>query len=124
MEKTLFEQQGGTYRTVGDYQIPNLVLPTESEYHIGIWGQRRLDYLRNHKRVLYTSLLTSGKLRAHLYEIDISACERWELIIKQMMKTQDVTEQLKADDAMKWVGMVNNIRNCAGEIVRNELIYD
>lgn len=86
MEKTLFEQQGGTYRTVGDYQIPNLVLPTESEYHIGIWGQRRHDYLKKHKRVLYTNLLTSGKLSAHLQEIDETAFERKELIVKQMMK--------------------------------------
>ncbi len=123
MEKSLFEQNGGTYSTVGDYQIPNLTLPDEPEYHIGIWGMRRLDYLKKHKRGLYTDLLTSGKLNAHLHEIDIAAFERHDLIVKQMMATQGITEQLKADDMMKWVGMVNNIRNCADEIIRNELIY-
>jgi len=124
MEKSLFEQNGGTYSTVGDYQIPNLTLPDEPEYHIGIWGQRRLDYLRKHKRIMYTNLLTSGKLKAHLHEIDEIAFERHELIVKQMMAAQGVTEHLKADDMMKWVGMVNNIRNCADEIVRNEIVYN
>lgn len=122
--KSLFEQMGGTYSTVGDYQIPNLALPDESEYLIGIWGQRRLDYLKKHKRIPYTNLLTSGKLNAHLHEIDVTAFERCELIVKQMMAAQGVTEQLKADNMMKWVGRVNNIRNCADEIIRNELIYD
>ena len=132
---SIFEQNGGTYRTVGDYQIPNLVLPEEPEYHIGIWGQRRLDYLKKHKRVLYTNLLTScklsdanlltsGKLNSHLHEIDETAFKRHELIVNQMMEAQNVTEHLKADDMIKWVGMVNNIRNCVDEIVRNELIYD
>ncbi|MDD4164546.1 MAG: TnpV protein [Eubacteriales bacterium] len=121
--KTLFEQMGGTYRTVGDYQIPNLTLPDKPEYNIGIWGQRRLDYLKKHKRILYTNLLTSGKLPEHLHEIDETAFERHELIVKQMMAAQGITEQLKADNMMKWVGMVNNIRNCADEIVRNELIF-
>lgn len=118
--KSLFEQNGGTYSTVGDYQIPNLTLPDEPEYHIGIWGQRRLDYLRKHKRIMYTNLLTSGKLNAHLHEIDVTAFERHERIVNQMMKAQGVTENLKADNMMKWVGMVNNIRNCADEIIRNE----
>ena len=109
---------------VGDYQIPNLKLPDKPEYNIGIWGQRRLDYLKKHKCWFYTNLLTSGKLNAHLHEIDETVFERRELIVKQMMAAQGVTERLKADDMMKWVGMVNNIRNCADEIVRNELIYD
>ena len=121
---SIFEQNGGTYRTVGDYQIPNLVLPEEPEYHIGIWGQRRLDYLKKHKRILYANLLTSGKLNSHLHEIDETAFKRHELIVKQMMAAQGVTEQLKANDMMKWVGVVNNIRNRADEIIRNELIYD
>ncbi len=108
---------------VGDYRIPNLILPDEPEYHIDIWGMRRLDYLKKHKRGLYTNLLTSGKLNAHLHEIDETAFERHELIVKQMMTAQGITEQLKSDDMMKWVGLVNNIRNCADEIIRNELIY-
>ncbi|MCL2696334.1 MAG: TnpV protein [Clostridiales bacterium] len=124
MMKSLFEQNGGTYRREGDYFVPNLTVPEELEYHIGIWGQRRRDYLKKHRRILYTNLLTSGKLNEHLYEIDETAYERRELIIKQMMKAQGITERLKAENQMLWVGRVNNICACADEIVRNELIYD
>ena len=116
-----------TYTEVNGYRIPNLELPDDGlreEVHIGIWGQRRLDYLKKHKRAVYSSLLMSGKLRAHLHEIDVSAHERRELIIAQMMKAQGVTEQMKADDMMLWVGKVNNIRACVDEIIRNELIYN
>ena len=115
-----------TYTEVNGYRIPNLIVPDDGlgeEVHIGIWGQRRLDYLKKHKRVLYTNLLTSGKLRAHLHEIDVTAHERWERLIKQMMEAQGVTEQMKTKDAMLWVGKVNNIRTCVDEIIRNELIY-
>ncbi len=107
---------------MSDLELPDDGLP--AEIHIGIWGQRRLDYLKKHKRILYLNLLTSGKLRTHLHEVDIAAFERWERIIQQMMQAQGVTEQLKAENAMLGVGKVNNIRNCADEIVRNELIYD
>jgi len=116
-----------SYSEINGYLIPNLTMPDDGlgeEVHIGIWGQRRLDYLKKHKRVLYTNLLMSGKLRAHLHKIDITAYERWELIIKQMMAAQGVTEQMKADDMMLWVGKVNNIRACADEIIRAELIYE
>lgn len=116
-----------TYTEVNGYKIPVLELPDDGlpeEIHIGIWGQRRLEYLKQHKRTLYSSLLMSGKLRLHLHEIDVAAFERWELIIKQMMKAQNVTEKLKAENPMLWIGKVNNIRNCADEIVRNELIYE
>ena len=122
--KSIFEELGGTYRWEGDYRIPNLTLPDEPEYHIGIWGQRRFDYLKKHKRALFSTLLMSGKLNEHLHKIDVSAFERWETIIEQMMKAQGVTEQLKAENAMLWVGKVNNIRACADEIIRSELIYD
>ena len=122
--KSLFEQNGGTYRMVNGYRIPDLTLPDEPEYHIGIWGQRRLDYLKKHRQILYVNLLISDKLAEHLHEIDETAFERRELIIKQMKEAQGVTEQLKADDMMKWVGMVGNICSCADEIIRNELIYD
>ncbi|MDD4494667.1 MAG: TnpV protein [Eubacteriales bacterium] len=124
MSKSFFEENCGTYRMVGDYRLPNLTLPDEPEYEIGIWGQRRMDYLKKYRRVFYTNLLTSGKLAEHLHEIDVTAFERRELIIKQMKKMQGVTEQLKADDMMRWVGMVNNIRACADEIILNELIYE
>ena len=122
--KSLFGQNGGTYRMIGDYRIPNLTLPDEPEYEIGIWGQRRLSYLKKYRRILYINLLTSGKLAEHLHEIDETAYKRRELIIKQMKDAQGITEQLKADDMLLWVGKVNNIRACTDEIIRNELIYD
>jgi hypothetical protein len=122
--KSLFEQDGGTYRDVNGYLIPNLTLPDESEYHIGIWGQRRRNYLKNHRRVLYINLLTSGKLTEHLREIDTTAYERRERIIRQMAQEQGITKQIKVDNQMLWVGKMNNIRNCADEIILNELIYN
>lgn len=118
------EKTGISYTLHGDYYFPNLALPKVPEYHIGIWGQRRCDYLKKHKKGLYTNLLTSGKLAEHLHEIDETASNQHELIVKQMMRAQGLNEQLKAENQMKWVGMVNNIRNCADEIVRSELIYD
>ena len=124
MMKSLFEQNGGTYRQVNGYRIPNLTLPDEPESHIGVWGQRRLTYLKKHRRILYINLLTSGKLTEHLREIDTTAYERYERIIRQMAKAQGVTEQLKAENQMLWIGKMNNIRACADEIILNELIYD
>ena len=116
-----------TYREVNGYLIPNLTLPDDGlgeEIHIGVWGQRRLDYLKRHKRVLYTNLLTTGELWAHLHDTDSAARERRVRIVKQMMETQGVTERLKAENQMLWVGKANNICACADEIIRNELIYD
>lgn len=124
--KSSFEQNGGTYRPVNGYRIPNLTIPNDElgeEAYIGIWGQRRLEYLRKHRRLLYMNLRTSSKLRAHLYEIDVSAHERCNLIIEQMVKAQGVTEQLKAENQMLWVGRMNSIRACAEDIIRNEMIY-
>ena len=123
MMKSLFEQNGGTYSTVGDYYLPNLTIPDGPEHQIGIWGQRRLDYLKKHRRVLYLNFLTEGTLNEHLTEIEQTAGERMELLTRQMAASQGVTEQMKADNQMKWVGMMNNIRQSADEIVRNELIY-
>ena len=124
MMTSLFEQTGGTYSIVGDYRLPNLTVSDRPESHICIWGQRRLDYLKRHKRVLYVNLLTSGKLVEHLSEINVAASERHEAIIRQMAAAQGVTEQLKAENQMLWVGRMNNIRACADEIIQNELIYD
>jgi hypothetical protein len=112
-----------TYTEVNGYLIPNLALPEGPEYEIGIWGQRRFDYLRQHKSVLFAYLLTSGKLHEHIHEIDIAADERKERIAKQMMEAQGVTEDLKSRDQMLWVGKVNNIYACVDEVIRNELIY-
>jgi hypothetical protein len=127
MSKSFFEENGGTYTKVGDYYLPNLSLPNDGlgeEVYIGIWGMRRLDYLKKHKKVLYSQLLMSGKLRAHLHEIDVVATERKELIVGQMMKAQGVTEHLKEVNQMRWIGLVTNIRACVDEMIRDELIYD
>ena len=124
MSESLFEQNGGTYRAAGDYFIPNVDAPDEAEYQIGVWGRQRLDYLKVHRRVFLVNLLTSGRLNEHLREIDVASRMRSETIIRQMMEAQGVTERLKAENQMLWVGKVNNIRFCADEIVRAELIYD
>jgi hypothetical protein len=86
--------------------LPDLALPDEPEYYIGIWGQRRFDYLKKHKKALFSTLLMSGKLHEHIYEIDVSAQEMRETLIEQMKKAQGVTEQLKAENQMLWVGKV------------------
>ncbi len=123
MEKTLFEQNGGTYRKVGDYLLPNITLPEEENEPIGIWGQRHLRYLKQHRRVLYTNLLTSGKLNSHLAEIDKQATDMCFRLVKELAEKEGVTEQLKVENQMEWVGRMNNIRNRAEEVVYNELIY-
>ena len=122
--KSLFEQNGGTYSIADDYSILNLTVPTEHECHIGLWGQRRLNYLKAHRRILYINLLTSGKLTKHLCEVEETAHERWETLIRQMAQAQGVTEGLKAKAQMLWVSRMNNIRACAEEIIYSELICD
>jgi hypothetical protein len=115
-----------TYTDVNGYQIPNLSLPDDGlgeEIHIGVWGQRRLDYLKQHRRVLYSELLTSGKLRTHLHEIDTTAHERRERMVRQMAEAQSVTERLKAENQMLWVRKMNNIYSSVDEIIHSELIY-
>lgn len=121
MEKSLFEQMGGTYRQVGDYFIPNLTLPDEQQKSIGIWGQRHRRYLKQNHRIQYMNLLTSGKLNSYLADIDQQAKGMFSELIKQMAENQGVTEQLKADNQMAWVGKMNNIRNAAMEIVNAEV---
>ncbi|MCR0166178.1 TnpV protein [[Clostridium] innocuum] len=122
MKKSLFEQMGGTYTQAGDYLLPNLILAEEKQNPIGIWGQRHARYLKQHHRILYYNLLTSGKLNAHLAEIDRQVEEIFFRLIKQMANREGVTEQLKAENQMEWVRRMNNIRNIAAEIVNHELI--
>ncbi|MEE1314320.1 MAG: TnpV protein [Faecalimonas sp.] len=122
MEKSLFEQNGGTYRQVGDYLLPNITVPEEETVHIGIWRQRHLRYLKQHRKILYTNLLISGKLNSHLAEIDKQATEMFFRLVKQLAEQECVTEQLKAENQMEWVAQMNNIRNRATEIV-NTIIY-
>lgn len=122
-KKTLFEQLGGTYHEESGYLIPDLGLPEEEKRTIGLFGQRHLRYLRAYHKVTYTNLLTSGRLNAYLAEIDRQAQERFERLIEGMKQAQGITEQLKAENALEWVGRMNNIRACAIEIVNKEIIY-
>ena len=123
MEKSIFEQMGGTYTNVGDYYLPDLALPAEEQQPIGIWGQRHLRHIKQNRRVLYTNLLTSGKLNSYLADINRQAEEMFSRLVKHMAEREAVTEQLKADNQMAWVGRMNNIRNRATEIVNTDLIY-
>ena len=123
MTKSLFEQLGGTYHKENGYFIPDLRLPAEEEQSLGIWGQRHFDYLKQFRKAAYTNLLTSGKLNAYLSDIDRQAQERFERLIEDMKQTQGITEQLKAENALEWVGQLGNIRACAREIVNKEIIF-
>lgn len=123
MAKTIFEEMGGTYTRVGDYLLPDLKLPEEEQQPIGVWGQRHRRYLKEHRRATYATLLTNGRLNSYLADIDRQAEEMFVRLVKQMAAMEGVTEQLKADDQMEWVGRMNNIRNRAMEIVNGELIY-
>ena len=117
MEKTIFEQMGGTYEQQGNYLIPCLTLPAEEEKPIGIWGQRHLRYLKTHCKITYTNLLTSGKLNSYLADINDQAEEMFFRLVNQMAKSEGVNEQLKVSNAMLWVQKMNNIRNKASEII-------
>ena len=122
MEKSLFEQMGGTYTQQGDYMLPNLILPAEEERPIGIWGKRHVRYLKQYHKVRYFNLLTSGELNCYLTDIDEQAEDMFFRLVKQMAEREGVTEQLKAENQMEWVRRMNNIRNIAPEIINHELI--
>ena len=119
--KSLFEQMGGTYRREGDYLFPNLTVPQSAP--VGIWGQRRRDYLREYREPIYTGLMLAGKLDAHLADVDRHAEEMFFQLVEQMALAEGVNEELKAIDQMAWVGWMNNICNRATEIVLSEIIY-
>ena len=125
MEKYMTDERTGLkYELVGDYYIiAGDDEPDEEQKPIGIWGQRHLRYLKNHRKVLYINLLTSGKLNNYLANIDRQAEEMFERLVKQMAAAEGITEQLKATDQMVWVGRMNNIRNRATEIVNTEIIF-
>lgn len=112
-----------TYHRVGDYLVPNLYLPKQPEKHIGKYGRLRLNYLKEHKRGLYTELLISGTLNQHLIEIDENVTDKVNKLIKQLAKSENVDENLKEHHQMEWVQAMNNIKNRAEEIVFNEIIY-
>lgn len=117
------EKTGISYTLQGDYYLPDLALPPEEEQSIGIWGQRHLRYIRQHKRLLYSNLLTSGKLNSYLADVDRQAEELFSQLVKQMSKSEGITEKLKAENQMLWVGKMNSIKDSATEIVNKEIIY-
>ena len=123
MKKTIFEEIGGTYIRHGDYFIPCLTLTEEEQRFIGVWGQRHKRYLKEHKEAVYITLLTSGRLNSYLADIEEQAQERFERIVEQMKQAQGITEQLKVDDILEWIGRMSNIQACAREIVDKEMIY-
>lgn len=122
MVKSFFEEMGGTYHEENGYLIPDLTLPTE-EKTIGIWEQRHLRYIKEHKRLFYVNLLTSGKLNSYIANTNEQAEELFFRPVKEMTKKQKITEYLKATDQMLWVGKINTIRNADMEIVNKEIIY-
>ena len=121
--KTLYEQLGGTYREENGRLIPEMKLPEQTNYQIGKYGQFYLDYIKNHRRGRYTTLLTEGKLNAQLHEIDLEASKMLEAIIPRLATERDVDEKLKARDMLCWVAEMNNIKASAEEIVLREVIY-
>lgn len=123
MEKTLYEQMGGTYTMQGDYCLPNLTLPPEEEHPIGVWAHRRLRYLKQHHKILYYNLLTSGKLQSHLADVEEEAQTLFLRLVKKYAEKEGVTEQLKVENSMEWVGKMNNVREMVTEIVNAEVIF-
>ena len=121
--KSSFEQNSGKYRTVGDYRIPNITLPTEASKSFGMWGLKRKDYLMQHRRVMFNIMLMNGTLWAYFAEIDEQASAMFSRLVEQMKVNEDITEKLKADVQMEWVARMNNIEARAREIVNHELIF-
>ena len=123
MAKTIFEQTGGTYTMQGDYCLPDLTLPAEEERLIGVWAQRRRQYLKQHHKILYYNLLTSGKLRSHLADMEEEAQSLFLRLVKEYAEREGVTEQLKSENSTEWVQKMNNIRSRAAESVCADLIF-
>lgn len=125
MAKTIFKEMGGAYVRQGDYFLPCLSLLAEKENKpIGVWGQQHLRYLKQHRKVLYTNLLTSGRLNSYLADINEQAEDMFLRLVEQMAERESLTEQLKAENHMEWVRAMNNIRYRAMEIVNEEIIFD
>lgn len=124
MAKIIFEEMGGTYIQVGDYLLPNITVPAEETEPIGLWGQRHARHLKEHHKVLYMNLLTSGKLHSYLVDVDKQAEDMFLLLVKEYADKQGVTEHLKAENPYEWIfGRMNNIQACVREAVGKELIY-
>ena len=121
--KSIFEQMGGTYTEVNGYLIPDIEIPAEKEIKIGIWGQRHLDYIKEWRKGFYSELVLSGKLNAYLADINEQAQTMYDRLMKQLIEQEGITEQLKAENQMLWVGKMNAVHHTAKEIVDNEVIF-
>ena len=122
MEKRIYNEQTSiSYTLQGDYYLPDLALPEEEDKPIGLWGQRHLKYIKQHRKILYVNLLTNGKLNEHLADIDKQAEDMFFRLVKQMAEREGVTEQLKVDNQMEWIARMNNIRNRITEIVNHNI---
>lgn len=124
MDKYIYDEKNGLwYELQGDYYLPCLKLPKEESRHIGVWGQRHLRYLKQHRKVLYSELLISGKLNDYFADLNEQAEEMFSRLVKQLAEKEGLTEALKAENQMLWVQKMNNIHNAAMEVVSNDLIY-
>ena len=125
MQKNIYNEQTGiSYTLQGDYYLPDLTLPAKKEErHIGVWGQRHLRYIREHKKALYTSLLTNGKLQSYLADVEEQAQELFDRLMKQRVECEGITETLKADNQMEWVQRMNALRSAVIETVNAEVIF-
>lgn len=124
MEKYIYDEKNGLwFELQGDYYLPCLKLPEGEQQPIGLWEQRHLQYIKQNRKVFYLNLLTSGKLNGYLSDIDKQAEEMFFRLVKQIAEHEGVTEKLKADNQMKWVAQMNNIRSRAKEVINNELIF-
>ena len=125
MEKVIYDEKNGLwYELQGVYYIPCLKLPEEEQQPIGVWGQRHLRYIKQNRKVLYLNLLRSGKLNGYLSDLDKQAEEMFSQLVKQIADCEGVTEKLKVDNQMEWVGRMNNIRSRAIEIVNHVIVYN
>ena len=123
MKKYITDEKNGLdYTLVGEVYLPNLI-STETNYEIGMWGQRHLRYIKQNRKLFYTSLLTNCKLNSYLHDVDVRATEMYDRLVKQLKEQQGITEQLKADDMMAWVQAMNNISNQTREIVNQMIVY-
>ena len=124
MENRIYDEKNGLwYAKQGDYYLPELAMPPEEEQPIGVWGQRHLQYLKEQKQLVYINLLISGRLNEYLASVDEQAEDMFSRLVKEYADRQGVTEQLKTENQLEWVGKMNNICACVREIVNSEMIY-
>ena len=124
MDKYIFNEDNGLwYELTGDYYLPCVTAPTEEKQAVGVWGQRHLRYIREHKKAFYTSLLTSGKLQSYLADVEEQAQELFDRLMKQRVECEGITETLKADNQMEWVQRMNALWAAVTETVNAEVIF-